>query len=272
MTTCPKCGTFRTWKYGIRKNKRGEFQKFLCKYCKIQFIDDDFLGMQTPKEAIATAIRLKTKSSMSAEKVMEEIELIYGIKRSSRTVFVWMKKYSEMFDVLNHLPLYGISKRLHMDHTELSINGEKAYFWGVLCPCTRLIVGWHLSMSKEFENAKKILRNAKNRFPIGYELKEIVTDGENSFPRAIWETFDHSVKHYRYKGFVDKKNNNTIETLWNFTNFIPQFRSFDEAKIFFTIWVAMYNTKRSKSLMKSPEAYEVTKTIKFFETTTIQVL
>lgn len=262
MTTCPDCRSIRIKKYGIRKNKRGVFQRYKCRNCRRQFIEDDFLHMQTCKEAVATAVRLKTKSSMSAEKVVEEVEIIYGVKRSSRTVFVWIHKYSELFDVINHLPLQGISRRLHMDHTELSINGEKAYFWGVLCPRTRLIVGWHLSMSKEFENAKEVLRKAKNRFPIGYELKEMVTDGENSFPRAIWETFDHSVKHYRYKGFVDKKNNNTIETLWNFTNFIPKFCSFEQAKEFFTIWVAMYNMKRSKQLVNSYESYKLEKVIK----------
>jgi len=64
MTTCPECGTFRLWKYGIRKNKRSIFQKYRCKDCKRQFINDDFLWMQTPKEAVSTAVRLKTKSSM----------------------------------------------------------------------------------------------------------------------------------------------------------------------------------------------------------------
>lgn len=262
MTTCPECNSFRIKKYGIRKNKRGTFQKFRCKSCGKQFIDDDFLWMQTPKEAVSTAIRLKTKSSMSAELVMEEIEKIYRIKRCSSIVFVWIRKYAKMFAVLNSLVLYGISRRLHMDHTELCIGGEKAYFWGVLCPVTRLIVGWHLSTSKEFENAKKVLRNAKQRFPVTYEPKEMVTDGEQSFPRAIWEVFDHSVKHYRYKGFRDKKNNNTIETLWNFTNFIPHFRSFESAKMYFEIWVCVYNMKKSAKLKETHEACKVAQMIK----------
>jgi len=62
------------------------------------------------------------------------------------------------------------------------------------------------------------LIEAKRRFPTAYKLEEIVSDGEPSFPRAIWEVFDHEVEHYRYKGFVDKKNNNmisSVETLRN---------------------------------------------------------
>ena len=228
--------------------------------------------MQTPKAAVSAAVRLKTKSSMSAEKVMEEIEIIYGIKRCSSIVFVWIEKYSEMFDKINRLCMHGISKRLHMDHTELSINGEKAYLWAVLCPKTSLIVGWHLSMSKELANTKEVLWSAKRHFPIGYEPKEIVTDGEQSFPRAIWEVFDHDVVHYRYKGFVDKKNNNIIETLWNFTNFLPKFCSFDQARKFFMIWVSLYNMKKSKELAESYEACTLSKIIKISGNSIIQVL
>ena len=99
MTTCPECRSFRIKKYGKRKNKRGIFQKYICKSCKKQFIEDDFLWMQTPKEAVATAIRLKTKSSMPAELVMEEIEKIYGVKRCSSIVFVWISKYSELYNI-----------------------------------------------------------------------------------------------------------------------------------------------------------------------------
>ena len=62
MITCPECHSFRIWKYGIRKNKRGKFQEFRCKDCKRQFIEDDFLWMQTPKEAVSTAIMSRRKA------------------------------------------------------------------------------------------------------------------------------------------------------------------------------------------------------------------
>ncbi len=209
---------------------------------------------------------------MSAELVVEELERIYGIKRCNSIVFVWIDKYSALFATLNALPLQGISTRLHMDHTELCINGEKTYFWGLKCPLTGLIVGWHLSMSKEIEHCRVVLWNAKRRFPVTYELKEIVTDGEQSFPRAIWEVFDHSVKHYRYKGFVDKKNNNTIEELWRFKNRIPQFRSFAAAQRFFTIMVAVHNMKKCKKVRESHEAYKIMQMIKIWRRSSIQVL
>jgi len=50
MTTCRFCRSIYTIKYGIRKNKRGIFQKYRCKLCKKQFIDDDFLRMQARRK------------------------------------------------------------------------------------------------------------------------------------------------------------------------------------------------------------------------------
>lgn len=263
MTTCPECQSFRTWKYGKRFNKRGEFQKFRCRDCKRQFTDDDFLWMQTPRSAVSTALRLRNKG-LSAQEIVDELKGIYDVVRSASSVYFWERKFAALFALLEKIPLRGISQRLHMDHSQLAINGEAAYLWGVKCPATKLIVGWHLSLSKEIEHAKKVLWNAKRRFLPGHELKELVTDGEQSFPRAIWEVFDHSVKHYRYVGFKDKKNNNTIERFWRCKESFPQFRSFESARRFIGIWIATYNVKKSKQLSESYEAFKLAQTIKIW--------
>lgn len=109
---------------------------------------------------------------------------------------------------------------------------------------------------------------------MGYDLEklEIVSDGEQSFPRAIWEVFEHSAKHYRYKGFKDKKNNNLIEELWRFKNYIPEFRTVEQAKRFFTIWVAFYNIEKSTQVRESDETSKMEKIINFRHISTIQVL
>lgn len=271
MTTCPDCRSIRTWKYGNRKNKRGFFQKFRCKDCGLQFIDDDFLGMQTPKEVVAFAIRLWSKG-LSPASIVEEIRLVYRLERSEACVYFWAEKYQPLFEAVNHMPLYGISKRLHWDYTYIKINGEDAYLWALKCPETKVIVGWILTTTRNLNDAKASLREAKRRFPVSYCLEEIVTDGEPSFPRAIWEVFDHGVEHYRYKGFVDKKNNNMIETLWRFKDSIPHFRTLEQANRFFMIWVALYNMKKSRHVSESTEAYRLAQAIEIYPKVTIQVL
>jgi hypothetical protein len=80
------------------------------------------------------------------------------------------------------------------------------------------------------------------------------------------------VKHYRYKGFVDKKNNNMIETLWRFKNNIPTFRTIEQTNRFFNIWVAMYNMKKSRHVSESYEAHKLIQTVEIVQKISIQVL
>jgi len=253
---CPHCNSFRVWKYGKRKNKRGEFQKFRCKDCKKQFIDDDFLYMQTRKEVIAFAIRLWRKG-LPLTWIVEEVQIVYGISRSPTSVCFWVRRFIQLFEAVNTMPLIGISKRLHFDYTYLKISGKDAYLWALKCPETKLIAGWVITVTRSLEDAKAALRAAKRNFLPGYQLKEIVSDAEASFPRAIWEVFDHSVKHYRYKGFKDH---------------IPHFRSLEQAIRFFTIWVSIYNIKKSLELRKRDETYRLAKTLEICPEITIQVL
>ena len=271
MTTCPECGTFRLWKYGFRKNKRGNFQKFRCKSCKTQFIDDDFLWMQTPKEVVAFAIR-HWRRGYRPSWIVEEIEIVFGIKRSVYALFYWVKKLLPLFKAINDMPLCGISQRLHWDYTYLKINGEDAYLWALKDIIKKCTVGWIITTTRGLEDAKAFLRAASQHFPVSYQLKEIVSDGEQSFPRAIWETFDHSVKHYRYKGFKDKKNNNLIEELWRLKNHIPEFRTIEQANRFFTIWFAFYNIKKCREVKETSQTYKLRNMIKIEPVLTIQVL
>lgn len=266
MTKCPNCGYYRVYKYGKRINKRGTFQKYKCRNCKRQFIDDDFLWMQTTKEVVSTALRLFTKSSMSKEDILEELEKIFGVVRSVGSLYYWKEKFLPLFVAINSLPHSGLSESLRFDYTyvkNVKIYGENVYFWTMRCPVTKVIVGWLLSTSRKIEDAKKAFRAAKRRFSVGYWPGEIVTDKEPSFPRAIWEVFNHRVKHYQYKGFVDEKNNNAMETVYRFKKRMPEFRSFREAYGFFQMWVARYNIKRSKKLADSEQAYELRKTLIF---------
>lgn len=269
---CPRCNSFRLDKYGWRVNKRGSFQKHKCKDCKKQFIDDDFLHMQTPKQAVAFALRMKTKSKLSAELIMEEIEKIFGIKRCATSIYYWIKKFSKLFDLLDKIPLRNISPRLHMDHTQVKINGETFYLWACKCPKTKLIVGWYLSPTKDLRNAIMFIWNTKRKLLPTHQLLETVSDGEQTFRRAVIEVFGHSVKHYCYHGFKDKKNNNTIERFFRLKDNLPQFRSVEQANNFFKRFIVMYNLKKAAFLTQTIEFVRLNETIKILPNFFIQVL
>ena len=226
--------------------------------------------MQTPKRAVAFAIRLWRRGNRPSW-IVQELEIEYGIKRSVYALFYWVKRFVGMFKAIESLPLFGISKRLHWDYTYIKINGKDAYLWALKDAMKKCVVGWIIT-TRNLEDAKASLNAAKQRFPATYRLKEIVSDGEQSFPRAVWEVFNHEVVHYRYKGFVDKKNNNLIEELWRLKNHIPEFRTLEQANRFFTIWFAFYNIEKSKNVKESYETWRLQKVINFGHVFSIQVL
>ena len=241
---CPQCGS-TVWKYGIRENKRGSFQRYRCRnrYCGAQFIDDDFLGMQTPKEAVAHALRLRAKGLPRAE-AMDELEKENHVKRHPNSLQYWEKKFAEAFRELNRKGFEAVSSRMHFDHTQIKINGQKGYCFALKDACLKILVGWYIALSKETCNAKEALRDANRKMPVKFDLEEIVIDGESTLRRAINEVFHHRVAPYRYKGFVDRKNNNLVENLFKFKERIPRFRSLERARDFIEIWAYVYNAKR----------------------------
>ena len=261
---CPYCNSC-SYKYGWRKNKRGTFQKYKCKnpYCGIQFIDDDFLGMQTKKEVVSTALRLRQKG-LSREEIVEELWKIYKVKRSPESVRYWEKRFSKLFEELDKKLLEDISPKLHEDHTQLKINGMRAYLYLMKCGMTGLIVSWFLSLTKDIEAVKKFKWKAKHKFTPTYRLKEIISDCEKTFRRGTIEVFGHGVKHYCYKGLKDKKNNNTIEREFRLKEKLPQFRSFEQAERFFSMLFSVKNAKKSENLKRSTEVYEISKILDIF--------
>lgn len=242
MTLCRFCGSRHLWKYGLRKIKRGTFQKFRCKSCGRQFIDDDFLGMQTPKEVVASALRWR-RHGFSRQIVSREIMSVYKIERHETAVQYWEKRFAALFMSLNRAVLFALGALLFFDHTELKISGKKAYFYALRCAVLGVIVGWFLGCTKEQRSADECLRNGQRRMSPVYWPEKIVTDGEAALRAAVNKVFSHRVKHYRYKGFKDKTNNNSVEQMFRFKKRVPEFRSFAQAKCFFEMFVYSYNSE-----------------------------
>jgi len=59
------------------------------------------------------------------------VEKIFGIKRHANTIAYWVKKSYVIFCRLNSAVIKGLSKVLHFDHTQIKINGKKAF-----CTCS----------------------------------------------------------------------------------------------------------------------------------------
>ena len=91
---CPFCKSKKIVRRGLRHNKLGKKQKYLCSNCKKWFVEDDgFKRMRHKKEDIVRAISLHN-DGLSLFRTKDHIWQHDGVRVTKRTISQWTKKYS----------------------------------------------------------------------------------------------------------------------------------------------------------------------------------
>jgi len=91
---CPKCKSKEIVKRGSRYNKSGKKQLYLCKKCKIKFVEQDgFERMRNNKKIIVRAIHLHNEG-LSLFQVKDHLWQHDGVKVSRETIRKWGNKFS----------------------------------------------------------------------------------------------------------------------------------------------------------------------------------
>lgn len=91
---CPKCKSKNFVKRGMRYNKSGKKQLYLCNNCEYTFIKrDGFEKMRHKKEDIVRAIHLHNEG-LSLFQVQDHLWQHDGVKITRQTVGDWHRKYS----------------------------------------------------------------------------------------------------------------------------------------------------------------------------------
>lgn len=89
---CQFCGSQKLRKYGIRKNKSGDIQRYLCEFCKRTFsINLDFERMRHKPQEIVSALELYFRG-LSLRNTQKSLRMS-GIRVSHETIYYWIKKY-----------------------------------------------------------------------------------------------------------------------------------------------------------------------------------
>ena len=93
ITACIYCHSDKNLKrFGIRHNKYGDIQRFLCITCERTFsVNIGFERMKHNPQAVTTAMQLYF-SGESLRNTARSLRLL-GVQVSHKTVFMWIKKY-----------------------------------------------------------------------------------------------------------------------------------------------------------------------------------
>ncbi len=210
--TCPHCGSEESWMKGSRYNKAGAVRLRVCKKCKKQFKDEitaESKGTNMTLALIAFDLHFK---AMSLRDIKNHIWQIYGIDKPVSTLHRWIVKLTgTMQEALSSFKLEVGDKWL-ADEIFLKVNGDMRYLWNIMDYETRIHIVSILTEGRGAEQALNAIKEAISK--AGKEPEKLITDGLQSYPKALKELPDNHIKHIGNVGLTSQEdNNNRVERL-----------------------------------------------------------
>jgi putative transposase len=217
VSNCQYCGSSNLKKDGVRKNKSGTIQKFLCRDCHHYFtINIGFERMKHNPQAITTAMQLYF-SGESLRNTQKSLKLM-GVVVSHKTVFMWIKKYIRLMRNYAETIVPNVSDTWRADEIYVKIRGNQKYLFAMMDDETRFWIAQEVAETKEKHDARVLFHTAKRL--MGKQPKVLITDGLPAYSVANEWVFcqsdnpEENTKHIRkitLKGKVH--NNNKMERM-----------------------------------------------------------
>jgi transposase-like protein len=224
---CVYCGSDNIIKKDKRKNKFGEKQRYLCKYCNRKFVTDVFKKIKGDGKIVTLTMDLFYKG-LSLRDISDTIYQFYGLKISHETIRCWITKFTKVMNEFVNMFQSKISEAWHIDEQAIKSKGKQRWSWNVLDEQTRFLIANVITDKREIEDARLILQKAKEVTKA--KPKFVITDGLWSYEKAIRKEF---VTHPRRKGHVNHIRLETIQSKINqndIERFHGTFREFDKVR------------------------------------------
>jgi transposase-like protein len=123
--------------------------------------------------------------------------LIRGFQFTHETVRDWEERFAPLFvEELRNKRRNKLGKVWHVDETYVRVKGKWCYLYRGIDAAGDLVDVW-LSETRDLEAAKAFFSRAKELTTDPPE--KVVTDGLNSYPKAISEELGEEVNHERVK-------------------------------------------------------------------------
>ncbi len=210
LTACIYCGSPNLMKAGLRKNKSGNIQKYLCRDCHKYFTYNiGFEKMKHNPQAVVTSLELYFGGE-SLRNTMRALELM-GVKVSYRTILNWIKKYTRLMKNYTDKIRPNVSDTVCADEVYIRMAGNLKYLFAMMDTETRFWIAQEVAETKEKHDARALFFRAKR--VMGKDPKVLITDGLPSYAVACEQAFPET-KHIRKITLNGKvHNNNKMERL-----------------------------------------------------------
>lgn len=210
VSNCVFCHSSNIKKFGVRHNKSGGIQRFLCADCGKTFsVNIGFERMKHNPQAITSAMQLYF-SGESLRNTQKSLRLL-GVEVSHKTVYMWIKKYVLLMqDYVEKLkPQVGDTWRA--DELYIKVKGDMKYVFALMDDETRFWIAQEVADSKHSYDARRLFQKAMKA--IGEKPKILITDGlpayHDAYKKEFWtlkkETRTEHINTIRLQG--DMQNN-----------------------------------------------------------------
>jgi putative transposase len=210
VSTCVYCHSANIKKFGVRHNKSGDIQRFLCADCNKTFsVNIGFERMKHNPKAITTAMQLYF-SGESLRNTMKSLRLL-GVEVSHKTVFMWIKKYVKLMKEYAEKLVPNVGDTWRADEVYVKIAGNMKYLFAMMDDETRFWIAQEVGETKTKHDARKLFIEAKRLMK--KQPKEFITDGLPTYSVTAMREFPNA-NHIRKIGF-DRTvhNNNKMERM-----------------------------------------------------------
>ncbi len=214
---CSTCSSENIKKDGLRKTeKRGKIQRYRCKNCNHRFVvDDGFYRMRNNENIITMSIDMYI-SNLSSRKMRNQLSRHLNTKISHMSILDWVRRYTLKVNKFVEKLGYNLGQSFYADETMIDCEGRDDRFWCCLDWDTRLITGFHYSLSGNPNEAKKFLFKSIQKGKPNF----IQTDAAHFYPKAFKKMFylnkingrtvEHKIQNYN----KTKIHNYRIETVF----------------------------------------------------------
>jgi transposase-like protein len=212
---CLFCKSENIKKDGLRHNKYGDIQKFSCKDCGKYFtVNFGFERMKHSPQGITTAMQLYF-SGESLRNTARSLQLL-GVQVSHKTVFMWIKKYTELMEKYLDKITPQVSDTWRADELFLKVKGNMKYLYALMDDQTRFWIAQEVADTKFTADIRPLFKMGKK--VAGKQPRTLITDGAPNFHEAYEQEFwtakkGNRTEHIREIAFDGIRHNNKMERM-----------------------------------------------------------
>jgi transposase-like protein len=186
VTTCLLCHGTDLKKFGLRHNKYGDIQRFLCVGCHRTFsVNLGFERMKHNPQGITMAMQLYF-SGESLRNTARSLRLI-GVEVSYRTVLNWINKYTALMEKYLDKITPNVSDTWRADELFLKVKGNMKYLYALMDDQTRFWIAQEVADTKFTADLRPLFQKGKEIAE--KNPKTLITDGAPNFHEAYEREF-----------------------------------------------------------------------------------